>query len=128
MGGREGRIEAVAARQRGGGNAELLRTVRETPTVLIGDPAKELKAFTVTLIAKMGGNRLAGRSGFIDSVMNGVLDSYELIGQHLKDWAAAPPRLRKPDEVEVDTTLPSDVPSAAISSQDDEAAPGTGLG
>ncbi len=119
------RIEAFAARQRGDGNAELLRTVRETPSVLITDASKELKTFTVTLIAKMGGNRLAGRSGFIDSVMNGVLDSYELIGQHLKDWAAAPPRLRKPDEVEVDTTLPSDVPSAALSSQDEDAAPAT---
>jgi hypothetical protein len=68
----------------------------------------------------MGTNRLAGRSGFIDSVMEGIFISYDLIGQQLKDWAAAPPRLRKPEEIEVDETLPSDIPSAALSSQDED--------
>ncbi len=116
------RIEAFAARQRGG-NAELLRTVRENPSVLITDPGKELKSFTVTLIGKMGTNRLAGRNGLIDSVMEGVVNSYDLIGQHLKDWTAAPPRLRKPDEVIVDDALPSDIPSAALSSQDGDPTP-----
>lgn len=113
------RIEAFAVRQRAG-NAELLRTVREDPSVLIADPAKEIKSFTVTYLGKMGVNRLAGRSGFIDSVMDGIFTSYDLIGQQLKDWAAAPPRLRKPEEVIVDEQLPSDLPSAALSSQDAE--------
>lgn len=116
------RIEAFASRQRGG-NAELLRTVRENPSALISDPTKELKTFTVTLIGKMGANRLSGRNGLIDSVMEGVMNSYDVIGQHLKDWSAAPPRLRKPDEVVVDEALPSDLPSAALSSQDSEPAP-----
>jgi hypothetical protein len=113
------RIEAFAARQRGG-TAELLRTAREDPTVLVADPTKEIKSFTVTYIGKMGGARLAGRSGFIDSVMNAILESYEVIGQRLKDWSAAPPRLRKPEEVEVEQAVPKDIPSAALSSQDDE--------
>ena len=68
----------------------------------------------------MGPARLAGRSGFIDSVMDAILVSYDVVGQRLKDWSAAPPRLRKPEEVVVDESLPKDIPSAAMSSQDDE--------
>jgi len=113
------RVESFAFHQHGG-KAELLRTVRENPAVLVADPGKELKSFTVAHLGKMGVNRLAGRAGFIDSVMEAVLSSYDLIGQHLKDWSAAPPRLRQPDEVEVETDIPSDLPSAALSSQDDD--------
>lgn len=113
------RVEAFAARQRGG-TAELLGVARENPAALVADPTKEIKSFTVTYLAKMGGSRLAGRSGFIDSVMDAILVSYDLVGQRLKDWSAAPPRLRKPDEVVVDETVSSDIPSAALSSQDEE--------
>lgn len=113
------RIEAFAARQRGG-TAELLKTAREDPIALIADPAKEIKSFTVTYIGKMGAARLAGRSGFIDSVMDAILESYDVVGQRLKDWSAAPPRLRKPEEVVVDEQVSKDIPSAALSSQDDE--------
>lgn len=117
------RVEAFAARQRGG-TAELLRAVRESPGELVVDPAKEIKSFTVTYLGKMGGARLAGRSGFIDSVMDAILTSYDVVGQRLKTWSAAPPRLRKPEEVEVDEHVSKDIPSAALSSQDDEL-PGT---
>lgn len=113
------RIEAFAVRQRGG-TAELLGVARENPAALVTDPTKEIKSFTVTYLGKMGGNRLAGRSGFIDSVMDAILVSYDLVGQRLKDWSAAPPRLRKPDEVVVDETVAADIPSAALSSQDEE--------
>lgn len=113
------RVEVFAARQRAG-NAELLGTVRENPNILVADPTREIKTFTITYLGKMGANRLAGRSGFIDSVIDGIFNSYDLIGQQLKDWAAAPPRLRKPEEVEVDGGLSSDLPSAALSSQDEE--------
>lgn len=113
------RVEAFAVRQRGGA-AELLGTVRENPVVLVADPAKEIKSFTVAYLGKMGSNRLAGRGGFIDSVMDAILVSYDVIGQRLKDWSAAPPRLRMPEEVIVDGALPDDIPSAALSSQDDE--------
>ena len=115
------RVEAFAARQRGG-TAELLRAAREDPSVLIVDPTKEVKSFTVTYLAKMGPARLAGRSGFIDSVMDAIFVSYDLVGQRLKDWSAAPPKLRKPEDVVVDEALAKDLPSAALSSQDDELA------
>ncbi|MDN3495739.1 hypothetical protein QL996_07360 [Planococcus sp. APC 4015] len=113
------RVEAFAARQRGG-TAELLKTAREDPNVLVADASKEIKSFTVTYIGKMGASRLAGRSGFIDSVMDAIVVSYDVVGQRLKDWSAAPPRLRKPEEVVVDDAVPKDIPSAALSSQDDE--------
>lgn len=115
------RVEAFALRQRGGA-AELLSAARENPAVLVADPTKEIRSFTVTYLGRMGGNRLAGRAGFIDSVMDAILVSYDLIGQRLKDWSAAPPRLRQPEEVVVDETVPSDIPSAALSSQDEDAA------
>ncbi len=114
------RLEAYAARQRGAGTAELLGTARENPAILIADPTKEIKSFTVTYLGKMGVARQSGRSSFIDSVMDAIFTSYDLIGQRLKDWSAAPPRLRKPDEVVVDERIPQDLPSAAMSSQDDE--------
>lgn len=119
------RVEAFAARQRGG-TAELLRTARENPTVLVVDPSKEIKSFTVAYLGKMGAARLAGRSGFIDSVMDAVLVSYDVVGQRLKDWSAAPPRLRKPEDVVVEEDVPKDLPSAALSSQDEESPASSG--
>ncbi|WP_375385445.1 hypothetical protein [uncultured Microbacterium sp.] len=113
------RVEAFATRQRGG-TAELLKTAREDPGVLVADPTKEIKSFAVTYLGKMGGARLAGRSGFIDSVMDAILVTYDVVGQRLKDWSAAPPRLRKPEDVVVDEKVSEDIPSAALSSQDDE--------
>lgn len=113
------RVEAYAARQRAG-TAELLGTARENPGALVADPSKEIKSFSVTYIGKMGSNRLAGRSGFIDSVMDAIFVTYDVVGQRLKDWSAAPPRLRKPEEVVVDEQVSNDIPSAALSSQDDE--------
>jgi hypothetical protein len=123
------RVEAFAVRQRGG-TAELLGTTRENPGALVADPAKDIKSFTITYLAKMGGARLSGRSGFIDSVMDAIFVTYDVVGQRLKDWSAAPPRLRKPDEVVVDEQAPTDIPSAALSSQDGElpSSPAPGLG
>ncbi len=85
------RIEAFAARQRGGTRGTVEGTAREDPDVLVADPSKEIKSFTVTYLGKMGAARLAGRSGFIDSVMDAILVSYDVVGQRLKDWSAAPP-------------------------------------
>ncbi|WP_344203296.1 hypothetical protein [Pseudolysinimonas kribbensis] len=112
------RVEAFVARQRAG-TAELLGVARANPATLIADPTKELKSFTVTYLGKMGTARSSGRNGFIDSVVDAVMSSYEMIGQRLKDWSAAPPRLRRPDEVEIEKKVRSDLPSAALSSQDE---------
>lgn len=99
-------------------SAELLKDVRENPTKLVIDASKEIKSFTIALVAPVGSKRAAGRGGFIDSVLDAVDTSYEEIGQRLKPWAATPPRLRSDAEVEVQEDLPEEIPSAALSSQD----------
>lgn len=73
-------------------------------------------AKTGTLAAAL---RTTGRGGFIDSVLGAVDVGYEEIGQRLKPWAAAPHRLRSDSEVEVEAVVPSSLPSAALSSQDE---------
>ncbi|WP_246854119.1 hypothetical protein [Naasia sp. SYSU D00057] len=113
------RVEAYAARVRGGA-AELLRDVRENPAKLVSDPTKELRSFRIAQIHSMGGKRGVGRGGFIDSLLQAVDTSYADIGQRLKSWAAAPPRMRSVEEIEVEPGVQEDLPSAALSSQDDE--------
>lgn len=112
------RVEAHFARGRADA-AELLRDVRESPVKLVVDPAKEIKSFTIALTTPAGSKRSAGRGGFIDSLLDAVDSSYEEIGQRLKAWAATPPRLRSEAEIEVETDVPSNLPSAALSSQDE---------
>lgn len=109
------RIEAFMANARGDGAAELLSTVRETPTVLITDPKKELRSFRVAMTVPMGTKRGRGRGGFIDSVLDLVDTFYADVVQHMKAWAAAPPRMR---EAEPEPTDPPALSSTSLSSQD----------
>jgi hypothetical protein len=112
------RVEAFAARSRVA-TAELLRDLRDNPAKLVGDPTKELRSFTVARTFPMGSKRGGGRGGFIDSVLNAVETTYEEVGQVLKPWSAAPPRLRAQDEVEVDTSVAEELVSTALSSVDE---------
>ncbi|GHF06576.1 stress response protein [Pseudolysinimonas yzui] len=112
------RIEAHFARGRADA-AELLRDVRENPAKLATEPTKEIKSFTIAHVSGAGSKRSTGRGGFIDSVLDAVDASYEEIGQRLKAWAATPPRLRSDAEVEVEVDVPANLPSAALSSQDE---------
>jgi hypothetical protein len=114
------RVESFAAYARGGqGHAELLKTVRENPAVLIGDPSKELKSFRVAVTAAAGAKRSTGRGSFIDSVLDAIDSFYEQVIQNLKPWMPAPPKLRTQEEdVEVEPVSPALV-STAISSQDE---------
>lgn len=116
------RVEAFAARGRTG-TAELLRDVRDAPGKLVPDPAKEIRSFRVAQVHSMSTKRLAGRGSFIDSMLNAIDDTYGDIGQVLKAWSAAPPRLRSDAEVEVDATIDAELPSNALSSQDEELVP-----
>ena len=112
------RVEAHFARGRADA-AELLRDVRENPVKLATEPTKEIKSFTIAHVSNAGSKRSTGRGGFIDSVLDAVDTSYEEIGQRLKAWAATPPRLRSDAEVEVEVDVPANLPSAALSSQDE---------
>ncbi|MGH8908591.1 MAG: stress response protein [Egibacteraceae bacterium] len=95
--------------------SELLKDVRAKPTLLIADPKRELKAFTVTLTRLMGTKRSGGRASFITSVLD-LLDSfYESMVQSLRPWSVPAPKLRKP-EIEEQEQAP--LSSTALSSQD----------
>jgi len=109
------RVEAFAHNARGAGATELLGKVREDPSLLIADPKRELRSFRVAMSAPMGVKRGRGQGSFIDSVLNLVDAFYGDVMQHLKAWAAAPPKMREatsvPDE-------PLALTSTALSSQD----------
>ncbi len=64
----------------------------------------------------MGNKRGTGRGAFIDSVLELVEAFYGDVLQHVKAWAAAPPRLREP--IAPIPTRPAALVSTAHSSQD----------
>jgi hypothetical protein len=115
------RIEAFSLRSRAG-TAELLRDVRTNGVKLVQDPTKEIRSFRVALSAPLGAKRGRGRGSFIDSVLDAIDDTYREVGQRVKAWSAAPPRLRSEAEVEVEEGIDSSLPSNAISSQDESSA------
>lgn len=110
------RVEAFTLNQRGAGAAELLGTVRQDPSVLVLDPAKEMRGFRVAFTVPMGTKRGRGRGAFIDSLMGAVDTFYEDTVQNIKAWSATPPKLRS--EVEVTPEEPPSLTSTALSSQD----------
>jgi hypothetical protein len=112
------RIEAFTMHARGPGRAELLGAVRAEPTILIGDPAKELRSFRIALSYPAGTKRGTGRGAFIDSLLDAVDDFYMQVIQNLKPWMPAAPRLRSPDELKPVEPVPASLVSTAISSQD----------
>ena len=113
------RIEAYVMHGRGAGAAELLKVVRDDPTVLVADPVKDLRAFRVALSLPMGSKRGRGRGSFIDSLLAAVDSFYGEVIQHLKAWSAAPPRLRpEPEAVERQPDVPPALVSTSLSSQD----------
>jgi hypothetical protein len=113
------RVEAFTVRSRAGA-AELLRDVRDAPTKLVQDPTKEIRSFRIAQIHQLGTKRGLGRGSFIDSMLGAIDTTYGEVGQKLKAWSAAPPRLRSSAEVEVEANIDSDLPSNALSSQDSE--------
>lgn len=111
------RVEAFTAHSRGAGSAELLRSVRENPAVLVTDPTRELRTFRVALDRPLGAKRGRGRGSFIDSVLDVVEDFYAEVLQHLRAWAAAPPKVRDAAE-EPPQPVPPALVSTSLSSQD----------
>lgn len=110
------RLEAFVANARGAGATELLSKVREDPSVLVADPKREIRAFRVAMSSPMGAKRGTGRGAFIDSVLDLVDSFYGEVLQHLKAWAAAPPKMREPVQPVADE--PTALTSTALSSQD----------
>jgi hypothetical protein len=114
------RVESFTAHSRGSSAAELLRTVRETPAVLVTDPAKDIRSFRIETSAILGTKRGRGRGAFIDSML-GAIDSFygEVLGD-LKAWSATPPKMRQvsPTELAGEPTQPASLASTDFSSQD----------
>jgi hypothetical protein len=109
------RLEAFAMHTRGPGAADLLKSVREDPNLLIQDPKKELRSFRVALASPLGTKRGRGRGAAIDSVLDAVDTFYGEVLQHLKAWTAAPPRMREVADQPAERTA---LVSTALSSQD----------
>src|SRR5665647_2347318 len=90
-------------------------------SMLVAAPSKELRSFQVAMTVPMGSKRGRGRGSFIDSVLSAIDAFYGDVVEHLKAWAAAPPRLRSEADAlatEEDQVTPALV-STALSSQDD---------
>lgn len=89
-------IEAIAARQRGMGPVKTIAQARETPKLLVEDPKRDLRAFTVSLSANAGTKRGKGRGSFVLSVLDTVDSFYADVVQHIKPWT--PPPVKVPDD------------------------------
>lgn len=113
------RIEASVLHSRGPGATDLLKVIRENPSALVDDPAREFKSFRVVQSSPLGTKRGSGRGAFITSVTDAVDDFYENIVQYLKAWSPAPPRYRTDDvPAEVPDGMPPAIQATALSSQD----------
>ena len=112
------RVEAFTMHSRGPGAAELLRTVRTNPDLLVTDHTRELRAFRLTQMSALGAKRGTGRGAFIDSVIDAVDTFYEDVVSRLKSWTAPPPRLRDDPDL-TEAGVPAALVSAGLSSQDD---------
>ena len=112
------RVEVFTAHSRGSSAAELLGAVRENPTILLTDPAKELRTFRVALSSNLGAKRGRGRGSFIDSVLEGIDGFYAAVLGDLKAWSAAPPKLRSQPGADVDDSVRPSLTSTDFSSQD----------
>lgn len=116
------RVDTYVVNGRSVATSELLKDVRENPSLLIADTTKDLRAFRLVLAAPMGAKRGKGRGSFIGSVL-GVLETfYESTAQNLRPWAPSAPKLRPvPEQVDAeaqDQGVSHSLVSTAASSQD----------
>ncbi|MDQ1414176.1 MAG: hypothetical protein QOE07_2764 [Acidimicrobiaceae bacterium] len=87
-------VEAWAAWARAPGPCHTINRVREKPEVLLDDPKKELRSFTVRLSAVAGTKRGQGRGSFVGSVLALVDSFYENVVQHIKPWTPPAPTVK----------------------------------
>lgn len=92
------RLDAEAAHSRGKSRSALLDAVRADPDVLVEDPHKDLRSFTIAMVAPMGLKRGSGKGAFVDSLLTLVDDFYGAVVQNVKEWAAPPPRFQQREE------------------------------
>jgi hypothetical protein len=115
------RLECNAMNQRGNGSSDLLGRVRENPELLILDPTKTIRSFTVALNSSMGLKSGRGQGTFIDGLLAAIDTFYGEVLQSLKAWAAKPPRMREQtdtSELAKDQEVSPALVATALSSQD----------
>ncbi len=115
------RLEAFAAYGRSS-TAELLGTVRDNPSVLVADPAREIRSFRVALDQQLGVKRGKGKGGYVDSVRTSVETLYVDVLQGLKAWTVAAPKIREEPPAPVEPVAERLI-SSSLSSQDNEDSP-----
>ncbi len=86
------RIEAWSVNSRTS-TSELLRAVREDPSVLIDDPTKDPRAFRISAVSAIGTKRGTGRGSYIDSVLAAIDGMYSTVVQNLRPWVSRAPQL-----------------------------------
>jgi hypothetical protein len=101
-------IQSSAAFQRGRGQARTLDEARNDPRSLVEDPAHELRSFTVSRSCNAGPARGQGRGSFADSVLTAVDTFYSEVVQHIKPWAAAPPKVKESETAAPDDPIPEE--------------------
>jgi hypothetical protein len=111
-------IEPIAAYQRGKGAAKTLAQVREDPKILVDDPKRELRAFTVSLTANVGTKRGQGKGSFVSSVVSTIDRFYAEVVQHIKPWTQAPPKIKDDEPSPADQIAAAD--TAATGTHDIE--------
>ena len=67
---------------------------------LYPEGGKEIRAFGLSLSSNMGPKRDAGRGSFVESVLTATETFYGEVLQNLRQWKAAPPKLKKSVEPE----------------------------
>jgi hypothetical protein len=98
-----------------------LGRVRENPDLLILDPTKAIRSFTVAVNSPMGLKSGRGQGTFIDGLLGAIDTFYAEVLQSLKAWAAKPPRMREQTdtaELAKDQEVPPALVATALSSQD----------
>lgn len=89
------RLDAYVVRGRGVEASAHLGQVRESPELLVKDPKREITQFGVALVRRMGLQRASGRDSFVGSVVDLVDDFYGSVVEHLSEWKAPPPKLKR---------------------------------
>lgn len=115
------RVDANVHDQRASGASELLGRIRESPDLLVIDPARTIRSFTVALASPMGTKTGRGQGTFIDGVLGSIDTFYGDVLQSLKAWSAKPPKMREQTdstELAKDQDVRPALVSSALSSQD----------
>jgi len=91
------RIDAVTAWSRGDGTAELLKTLRTDPTLLVADPKRDIRSFTLTMSKVAGTKRGQGRGSFVGGMLDLVDAFYRDVVQVLRPWTPSAPKVKTSD-------------------------------